>query len=152
MKGARWRNCSGSGINAALMRQQRPEISVVIPIYNEAKILAGAVADLHAELSAFEPAVSFEILLAENGSRDSTVEVAESLRERYPEVSVFCLGEPNYGAALRRGILQARGRFVICDEIDLCDTDFHTRALELLRAGEVDLVVGLLEAFPYLLY
>ena len=124
------------------MNQQRPEITVVIPIYNEAQILAGAVADLHAELSAFEPALSFEILLAENGSRDATVEVAEFLSEQYPEVSMFCLGEPNYGAALRRGILEARGEFVMCDEIDLCDTDFHARALKLLRSGEVDLVVG----------
>ena len=48
------------------MNQQRPEITVVIPIYNEAQILASAVADLHAALTAFEPAVSFEILLAEH--------------------------------------------------------------------------------------
>jgi len=124
------------------MNQQRPEITVVIPIYNEARILAGAVAELRAGLRAIEPAVSFEILLAENGSSDATVEVAESLAEQYPEVSAFSLGEPNYGAALRRGILEARGRFVMCDEIDLCDTDFHARALALLRGGEVDLVVG----------
>jgi hypothetical protein len=39
-------------------------------------------------------------------------------------------------------MLKARGRFVICDEIDLCDTDFHARALDMLRAGEADLVVG----------
>lgn len=124
------------------MSQQRPEITVVIPIYNEAKILAGAVTDLRAGLAAFDPPVRFEILLAENGSSDETVAVAESLAEQYPEVSAFSLGEPNYGAALRRGILEARGRFVMCDEIDLCDTDFHARALELLRSGAVDLVVG----------
>lgn len=124
------------------MSEPRPEITVVIPIYNEARILAKAVTELRAGLAAFEPAMTFEILLAENGSSDATVAVAESLAEQYPEVSVFSLGEPNYGAALRRGILEARGRFVMCDEIDLCDTDFQARALELLRAGDVDLVVG----------
>lgn len=124
------------------MSQQRPEITVVIPIYNEAQMLGGAVAELRAGLAALEPNLSFEILLAENGSNDSTVKEATALAEQYPEVSFFSLGEPNYGAALRRGILEARGRFVICDEIDLCDTDFHARALALLRTGEVDLVVG----------
>ncbi len=124
------------------MSHQRPEITVVIPVYNEEQILAGAVADLRAGLMALEPNLSFEILLAENGSSDATVEIAAALAEDHPEVSYFSLGEPNYGAALRRGILEARGLFVMCDEIDLCDLDFHARALRLLRSGEVDLVVG----------
>jgi len=124
------------------MSHQRPEITVVIPVYNEEQILAGAVADLRAGLVALEPNLSFEILLAENGSSDATVEIAAALAEDHPEVSYFSLGEPNYGAALRRGILEARGLFVMCDEIDLCDLDFHARALHLLRSGEVDLVVG----------
>ncbi len=40
------------------------------------------------------------------------------------------------------GIERARGRFVLCEEIDLCDLDFHRRALALLRAGAADLVIG----------
>jgi hypothetical protein len=55
---------------------------------------------------------------------------------------MFSLGEPNYGKALRRGILEARGTWVICEEIDLCDLDFHRRALEHLRHGDADMVVG----------
>src|SRR5258706_2441820 len=43
---------------------------------------------------------------------------------------------------MRQGILRARGEFVVCDEIDLCDTDFYGRALELLEADRADLVVG----------
>ncbi len=31
---------------------------------------------------------------------------------------------------------------VICDEIDLCDVDFHRRAVELLGSGQADLVIG----------
>ena len=38
--------------------------------------------------------------------------------------------------------MRARGRFVACEEIDLCDPDFHARALALLRADEAELVVG----------
>ena len=35
-----------------------------------------------------------------------------------------------------------RGTWVICEEIDLCDADFHRRALELLRHADCDMVVG----------
>jgi hypothetical protein len=52
------------------------------------------------------------------------------------------VGEPNYGKALKQGILCARGTFVICDEIDLCDVDFYRRALPLLRRDEAEMVVG----------
>ncbi|MFH2006802.1 MAG: glycosyltransferase [bacterium] len=124
------------------MTERRPDISVVIPIYNESAILGRAVTDLHRNLSALEPPTPFEIILAENGSSDDTPAVARALSEQLAEVHTFSYGEPNYGAALRRGMLEARGRYVICDEIDLCDVDFHARALALLRTGEAELVVG----------
>jgi glycosyltransferase involved in cell wall biosynthesis len=118
-----------------------PELSVVIPIYNEQAILEASVSELVAELD--EASLDFEILLAENGSRDRTVEIAEQLAERWPErVRWFSYPEPNYGGALREGIFRARGRFVVCEEIDLCNIDFHLRALELLRRDEADLVIG----------
>jgi glycosyltransferase involved in cell wall biosynthesis len=117
-----------------------PRISIVIPIYNEEAILEAAVKDLLDRLQRFD--FAFELILAENGSKDRTVALAEELAARFPEVRTFSLGEPNYGKALKRGIQLARGEIVICDEIDLCDTDFYTRALSLLDAREADLVVG----------
>jgi glycosyltransferase involved in cell wall biosynthesis len=82
------------------------------------------------------------VVLAENGSRDRTAEIAAELAQKYPEVRSFSLGEPNYGAALKAGIERARGRIVLCDEIDLCDAEFHRRAVEILDAGGVDMVIG----------
>ena len=117
-----------------------PRISIVIPIYNEEEILEEAVIDLVDRLSALD--WPYELLLAENGSRDRTVEIAQQLSRRFDQVETFSHGEPNYGGALKQGILQARGEFVICDEIDLCDTDFHERAMALLETQEADLVVG----------
>jgi glycosyltransferase involved in cell wall biosynthesis len=118
-----------------------PRISIVIPIYNEQAILHAAVVDLRERLKPFGWA--YEIILAENGSKDRTVELAEELAAKYPdEVRFITLGEPNYGKALKQGILLARGQVVICDEIDLCDTDFHRRALDILDSGEADLVIG----------
>jgi glycosyltransferase involved in cell wall biosynthesis len=124
-----------------------PDVSIVIPVYNEEGILRDAVTELLDGLDAVRAALEapdlvFEIILAENGSRDATATLAEHLANERSEVRTFSLGEPNYGKALRRGILEARGTWVICEEIDLCDLDFHRRALELLRHGDADFIVG----------
>jgi glycosyltransferase involved in cell wall biosynthesis len=108
-----------------------PRISIVIPIYNEQAILHAAVVDLRERLAPLGWA--YEIILAENGSRDDTIMIATELSEKYPELRMLSVGEPNYGKALRQGIIAARGEFVLCDEIDLCDTEFYARALALLE-------------------
>ncbi|MGF1469369.1 MAG: glycosyltransferase [Sandaracinaceae bacterium] len=117
-----------------------PRVSIIIPIYNEEAILQASVVDLIDRLEAFD--WPYELILAENGSSDATVELAEHLAERFGQVRTFSYGQPNYGAALKQGILEARGEFVICDEIDLCDTDFYRRAMAILETREADLVVG----------
>lgn len=123
------------------LKEQAPRISIVIPVYNEEAILHAAVVDLRERLRPLN--WSYEIVLAENGSRDRTLAIAEELAAKYPEVRYFSFGEPNYGGALRRGIVtEARGEIVICEEIDLCDTDFHVRAVEALSKGSVDMVIG----------
>ncbi len=113
-------------------------ISVVIPVYNEAPLLEGSVRELRARLMKW--GVEFEILVAENGSTDDTVAIAGELAQEMPEVRLVRVPRADYGLALREGIKQSRGQFVHCDEIDICDVEFHRRAYELL-AGQ-DLVVG----------
>ena len=117
-----------------------PDVSIVIPVYNEEGILSAALADLREKLD--EVDFTYEIIVAENGSTDATVRIAEDFSTRHPEVRVMSIGEPNYGKALRQGIFAARGTFVICDEIDLCDVDFYRVAMEKLREDDYDLVVG----------
>jgi len=123
-----------------------PDVSIVIPVYNEEGILREAVTELVEGLAGAArlrgSPLAFEVILAENGSRDGTAALAAHLAEERPEIRTFSLGEPNYGKALRRGILEARGAIVICDEIDLCDLDFHHRALELLRHRDCAMVIG----------
>lgn len=124
-----------------------PDVSIVIPVYNEEGILREAITEL---LDGYDtvrvaldwPDLTVEVIVAENGSKDRTVELAEHLAAERPEVRTFSLGEPNYGKALKRGISEAKGTWVICEEIDLCDLDFHRRALEALRHRDADMVVG----------
>lgn len=78
-----------------------------------------------------------EVLVADNGSTDGSVEIAERLGARVVHVA-----EPGYGAALRAGIAAARGRWVIMGD---CDDSYDWLAVpdlvEELRAGH-DLVMG----------
>ena len=87
------------------------ELSIVIPIYNEEKILEESVLDLIENIDA-DPRLSqrsYEVILSENGSTDDTVDIARRLEGRFDEVRLLRTGEPNYGLALRRGIYDARG-------------------------------------------
>jgi glycosyltransferase involved in cell wall biosynthesis len=117
-----------------------PNLSIVIPVYNEEPILERALRTLIAEVRTFNR--SFEILLAANGCTDMTLVIARELMEEFPELQLLECPEPNYGAALRLGIETARGDIVLCDEIDLCDVDFYRRALRHLDHDTCDFVVG----------
>jgi glycosyltransferase involved in cell wall biosynthesis len=116
------------------------KVSVVVPVYNEAEILPEAAAELVGQLEG--AGWDYEILFAENGSRDATSQILEDLSKTFPRVRTLHEGEPNYGRALRHGILEARGDIVICEEIDLLDQDFHKRAVDILVAGGAEMVVG----------
>lgn len=117
-----------------------PRVTIVIPVYNEALMLREAVTGLCAKLD--ERAMDYELIVAENGSRDATREILAELTKELPRLRALSVGEPNYGRALREGIFLARGRVVVCDEIDLCDVDFYERAVPLIESGEAELVVG----------
>ena len=119
---------------------ETPRVTIVIPVYNEEAILQSAILDLIDQLR--DVKWTYEIVIAENGSRDGTVAMAKGLAERFPQVRTFSFGQPNYGGALRRGILEARATFVICEEIDLCDVNFQKQAISILETGAADLVVG----------
>ena len=116
-----------------------PELSVVIPVFNEEAILEVALRALLAKLD--RSGWRYELLLAENGSRDRTRQIAAALAANAPHLRVLHDDQPNYGRALRRGIESARGRWVVCDEIDLGDMAFYQRAVALLARG-ADMVVG----------
>lgn len=126
--------------NEDLTQNPMPHLSVVIPVYNEASIVASAAREL---LSGLESrGWDFEILFAENGSTDSTPQILEGLCATDARFRWFHNPTANYGSALKRGLLEARGDLVVCDEIDLCDLRFYDEALPLLESGKAQFVVG----------
>lgn len=117
-----------------------PQLSIVIPVYNEEAIVEQAATELSAGLEA--RGWNYEIIFAENGSRDRTQEILERMTKGNPRFKWFHSDRPNYGVALKKGIELARGEIVVCDEIDLCDLTFYDHVVPPLLRGEADLIIG----------
>lgn len=125
--------------NYVLKKPDRiPAISIVIPVYNEEKILESAVKEIVVEADKLE--IDYELIVCENGSKDRTLEIAQNLSRVYPQVRAIHCPEPNYGAALELGILKSIGENVVCFEIDFWDGPFIEIAKVLLR--KYDAVIG----------
>jgi len=117
------------------------ELSVVMPAHNEEDLLDKAV---HAVVDGLrDRGRPFEVIIVENGSRDRTAAIATSLTEDLPEVTALSSAEPDYGRALRTGLLAARGQVVVNFDVDYIDLDFLDAAVEAVRAdGGPVVVVG----------
>lgn len=122
------------------MESSAPQLSVVIPVYNEAAIIEQAASELTAGLD--QRGWNYEVIFAENGSRDATPQLLEAMCARNPRLRWFHSETPNYGAALKEGLRRAKGDVVVCDEIDLCDLVFYDQAVPRLLNKEADLIVG----------
>ena len=111
------------------------ELSVVMPCLNEAETLALCIQK--AQIAFREHQIKGEIVVADNGSTDGSIEIARKLGARLIPVA-----EKGYGNALMGGISASRGRFIIMgDADDSYDFSEIPRLLDKLREGN-DLVQG----------
>jgi glycosyltransferase involved in cell wall biosynthesis len=124
---------------SALPPGVRPEISVVLPAHNEEEILATTVAEVCGGLR--ERGAAFEVLIVENGSTDDTAALADRLAGEHDEVVSLRNPAPDYGLALRRGLLEARGEVVVNFDVDYYDLGFLDQAVARVRDG-AGVVVG----------
>jgi hypothetical protein len=111
------------------------ELTILMPCLNEAETIATCIDKAQGFLA--RSGVAGEILIADNGSSDGSVEYALARGAR-----VIAVTERGYGAALRAGIAAARGRFVIMGDAD-DSYDFSRLELFLARLRDgSDLVMG----------
>jgi glycosyltransferase involved in cell wall biosynthesis len=118
-----------------------PQVSVVMPAFNEAEILATTVKSVIEGLDARGHA--FEVVVVENGSTDGTLTIARQLAEEYPALRIEHRPEADYGRALRAGLLLAGGDAVVNFDTDYFDLDFLEAAVaQVLAPGGPAIVVG----------
>ena len=98
---------------------QSPELSIVIPVYNEEAVLPKLFERLYPALDAL--ARSYEIIFVNDGSRDRSVALLRAQFEQRPDVTRVVLFAANFGQhrAILAGFAQARGRFLITLDADL---------------------------------
>jgi glycosyltransferase involved in cell wall biosynthesis len=110
-----------------------------MPAFNEAAILDTSVKSVVDGLRA--RGESFEVIVVENGSTDSTLAIAEVLAAEHPEVRVAHRDEADYGRALRAGLLDAAGDAVVNFDTDYFDLEFLEAAVAQVLADNGPAVV-----------
>ena len=114
------------------------KLSVVMPVYNEQPTLKQVVERVLAV------PLEIELICVDDGSTDGSQEVLAELQARHPQIKVL-LQPKNIGkgAALRRGIRESTGDFVIIQDADLeYDPSDYPALLTPLIEGKADVVYG----------
>jgi len=109
-------------------------LSVVIPVYNGARTLGPLLTSLAGQRSP----VSWEVVIADNGSTDDTLEVVEAHRARLPALTVVHATERGTAPARNAGARAARGRLLLfMDHDDVPAPDYVHHMAEALGSHEL---------------
>jgi dolichyl-phosphate beta-glucosyltransferase len=118
-----------------------PELSVVIPAFNEFRRLGDSLTRIIEYLDAH--GVDAEIVVVDDGSTDRTGEMARARLARRRASVISNAANRGKGFAVRRGVLEACGRVVLITDADLsCPIDQHQRLEQVMREGNLDVAIG----------
>ncbi|MGO9374175.1 MAG: glycosyltransferase [Syntrophobacteraceae bacterium] len=119
-----------------------PKLSVVVPCYNEERTLAKSI---NRVLQIADNSLSLEIIIVDDGSKDGSLAIANSLQKQHPETIVLLRHDKNQGkgASLRTGFKKATGDFVAIQDADLEYNPQDLRKLIVpLIENDADVVLG----------
>jgi glycosyltransferase involved in cell wall biosynthesis len=123
------------------------DLSIVIPMFNEAENVRATVARVEEALSAFEG--EYEIVAVNDGSTDTTLDILREVALQYQTLRVVSYPRNvGRGKALRTGFREARGDLVVSIDADLSYDPKYI--LDLLRVLENEKDIDLVLASPYM--
>jgi glycosyltransferase involved in cell wall biosynthesis len=114
------------------------KLSVVMPVYNEQATLSEVISRVLAV------PLEVELICVDDGSTDGSRDVLSELQTAHPQIRVLLQpGNIGKGAALRRGIQEATGDYIIIQDADLeYDPSDYPALLRPLLEGKADVVYG----------
>ncbi len=116
--------------------KNKPELSLVIPVYNEESNLPELIRRCLAACD--ELNTTYEIILVDDGSRDSSMQMIEDAAQKHPGKIVAVILSTNFGqhAAVTAGLETSRGKYIVTLDADLQNPpeEIH-KLLEKLREG-----------------
>lgn len=130
----------GTGRRSLQVVRDRPDLSIVLPAFNEAARLPRSIPQLAEHLA--DRSERTEVIVVDDGSTDETLSVGTELLRQIPGSGVFSLGHhAGKGAAVRAGVARATGRQIVFMDADMAtDLDYLDPLLEALERDHV--VVG----------
>lgn len=115
-------------------------LSVVIPAYNEAANIIGALQDVLDDVASVVG--DLEVIVVNDGSTDATAKLAETFASKEPRIRVLSQANSGHGPALKHGLNVARGEWVF-----LLDSDRQVSLAEFGRhwnlARDYDVILGI---------
>jgi glycosyltransferase involved in cell wall biosynthesis len=109
-----------------------PQFDIVLPVYNEAHVLADSIEKLRSYLIEHKFPYTWRVVVADNASTDKTLEVAQQLTQQHDDVGVIHLDQKGRGRALKKAWLESPADAMSYMDIDL-STDLDA-LLPLARA------------------
>ncbi len=125
---------------------EAPELSFIIPAYNEAKRIAPTLESVGAYFQGFPGGV--EVIVVDDGSTDATAAIARDMRPLFVSngMSFQALSNPGNqgkGYSVRQGFLKARGEIALFSDADLSTPLSETpKLLDLIKRDECDAAIG----------
>ena len=119
-----------------------PSLNVTVPVYNEEATLNSSITRL-ASFLAGSGFASYEIVIAENASRDRTLKIANRLSDKIDGVRVVQLAEKGRGRALKKAWSESDAEILSYMDVDLStDLACLPALIEPIARGATDLAVG----------
>jgi glycosyltransferase involved in cell wall biosynthesis len=116
-------------------------VDVVIPVYNEERVLAQSIATLRDFLSK-NLSAKWKVVIADNASTDKTWEIAQSLSKQYPDVAAVHIDKKGRGRALRKTWLESDADIVSYMDVDLStELAAFPKLLQAIEEG-YDIAIG----------
>ena len=115
------------------------KLSIIVPVFNEEE----SIEEIIKRIENVSIGIEKEIIVVNDGSYDETKDVLERLKRKFNFVSLEHQNNQGKGAAIRTGLLKARGNFILIQDADLeYDPKDYPILLEPLIKKEVKVVYG----------